>query len=502
LSKQIKPKEQKLIQQAQTLLSQNSVAAAKEALLDYSRKNKTSSNTKYLLSICHAISGEPELAQPLASLLVKEQPKNIEFIKLLGSVNHDLKNYTQAGELFKKALKLNPNDVQALSNLAGALKELQENEEAESCFIKTLELQPNQPDALTNYGLLKQSAALVDEAIELHRKALQYSPEHVAALYNLAFALNEKGGYDASLKFYQKVLQVSPNHVRALCDISYVYGKLKQPELSLPHLERARLISPGDPHVHFITGITHKALGDIEKATSCLEETVRLEPDNQSAKYHLAILTGDKSMTSSPDKYVEDLFDNYAETFDDHLTSKLQYKTPELIANMLKKHINTDDKYKILDLGCGTGLAGTHFQEISEHMVGIDLSSKMLKKAEQRNIYNELIATGIEPYFDSHDFRPDIVISADVFVYIGDIAKIFEQVSSALENDGVFVFSTEDADGDDDFVLRESGRFAHHENYIKGLAKANQLTLLDCEQTIIRYDANKPIHGQVYLFKK
>jgi len=173
-----------------------------------------------------------------------------------------------------------------------------------------------------------------------------------------------------------------------------------------------------------------------------------------------------------------------------------------LIGDMVKKYSDPLQKYKILDLGCGTGLAGIYLDDISVHMVGIDLSSKMLKKAEERNIYNELVVSGIEQYFETHDFQPDIVVSADVFVYIGDISNIFEYVSQSIQPGGFFVFSTEDTKDVDNFLLKDSGRFAHNENYIRMLAKNNEFSLLENQKTILRYEANEPIHGQVYLLKK
>ena len=499
---QIKPKEQKAFQQAQILLSQNNAEAAKDVLLKYSRKNKTSLDTKYLLCMCHAIIGELDDALALANPLVKAKPNNTEYFKLLGSINHGLKNYDKAISFFERALTIKPNDFQTLSNIASSLIEINEHVKAESYFKKSLAIQENQPDALTNYGLLLQRNVEIDKAIDMHNKALLFMPEHNLALYNLAYALNEKGEYQASLNIYQKLIEISPNHSRALCDIAYVYGKLNKHEISLSFLERAKLITPNDTNVHLKLGLTHKLSNNLKDAEASFKEAIRLDPDNQTAKYHLASINGDSSMTSSPDKYVKDLFDGYAETFDSQLIGQLKYKTPELIGDMVKKHINDTQKYKTLDLGCGTGLAGIYLKNISDYMVGIDLSSKMLKKAEQRNIYNELIVSGIEQYFETHDFQPNIVVSADVFVYIGDISKIFKDVSKSLQDDGLFVFSTEDTQDSNLFILKESGRFAHNENYIHSLADTYDLKLIDSQKTIIRYDAGKPIHGQIYLLKK
>ncbi|MFK5947580.1 MAG: tetratricopeptide repeat protein [Methylococcales bacterium] len=502
MASQIKPKEQKALQQAQSFLSQNDAESAKNLLVTYTRKNKASHNTRYLLSLSHAILGEFKEALIPANLLVKEQAKNIEYLKLLGGIFHGLLQYEQAIAIFNRALKINPQDIQTLSNIASSLKESQHYDEAETYFKQSLTLHANQPDALTNYGLLLQDNAKLDEAIELHNKALQLAPEHNVAMYNLAYALNEKGKHESSLQAYQRVLKITPYHVRALCDIAHVYGKLMQAENAMPYLQRALEVSPEDEHVHLNVGISHKMLGQFKQAENSFEKVIQINQHNNTAKYYLAIMRGDSTMVSSPDEYVQELFNGYAETFDDQLIGQLHYKTPELIGSMVTKHSDLNKKHKILDLGCGTGLAGIYLKDISEHMIGIDLSSKMLKKAEDRNIYNELVTSAIDQYFENHDFQPDIVVSADVFVYIGDIASIFENTSKSISDDGIFVFSTEDTQDADQFILKDSGRFAHNEKYIRSLANSYNFEFIDHEKTIIRYEADTPIHGQVYLLKK
>lgn len=502
MATQIKPKEQKVIQKAQQYLSQNNANAAKEVLLEYTRKNKLGEYAKYYLSLSHAVLGELDKALPPAANLVKAHANNIEYLKLLGGIYHGLQQYEQAITIFKRALKINNKDFQTLANIANSLKETHQYEAADSYYKQSLVIQPNQPDALTNYGLLMQANAKLDEAINLHKKALQLAPEHNIALYNLAYALNEKGENETSLQVYSKVIEVMPYHVRALCDIAHVFGKLKQTEKALPFLQRAMEVSPNDEHVHLNLGITHKMMKNIDLAEASFNEVIRINPNNQTAKYYLAIMTGDGSINSSPDDYVQELFDGYAETFDDQLIEKLQYKTPWLIGDMVKKHADATQKYKILDLGCGTGLAGIYLTDLSDNMVGVDLSEKMLKKAEERNIYDELVVSGIDQYFETHDFQPDIVVSADVFVYIGDLTSIFLAVSHSIKDDGLFVFSTEDSPDCNEYELRDSGRFAHNETYIKQLADKHKFSVLENNKMIIRQESNKPINGQLYMLYK
>ncbi|RDH81012.1 MAG: hypothetical protein DIZ80_12880 [endosymbiont of Galathealinum brachiosum] len=497
----IKPKELKAINQARTLISQNNALAAKESLLAYSAKSKLSPYGGYILCLSHALLGEFNHSKTLALQLLKKDPQNIDTLKLLGSSYHELRDYSAASKAFTKAVNINNQDITALSNLAGALKEEGKLEEAEKYFTSSLQVKRAQPAALTNYGLLKQMTGNLNEAILLHQEALNYDNQNLTMIYNLAFALSEQGSFDQSLEIYEQILKITPQNIRAICDVSQIYIKQKRLDEALSLLDNAKSINSNDEHIHLNMGVIYKLKDQFENAEISLREALRINPNNSTAQYYLSIVTGDTSIQSSPEDYVTDLFDGYAETFDEQLVGELQYKTPTLIGELVNKYISTDRKYNILDLGCGTGLAGIHFADVSEKMVGIDLSPKMLNKAKDRNIYDELLATDIEKYFNTYDFKPDIVISADVFVYIGDIDSIFSCVSNAMNEGGIFAFSTEDTTDTDSFRLKDSGRFSHSETYISALAKKYNFSIAEQKATTIRHEAGKPIQGKIYILQ-
>jgi predicted TPR repeat methyltransferase len=84
----------------------------------------------------------------------------------------------------------------------------------------------------------------------------------------------------------------------------------------------------------------------------------------------------------APDAYVQEIFDDLADSFDSHLVDNLDYRAPGLVVEALSKLLpeqNAD--LDILDAGCGTGLCGLLLRPYARNLVGVDLSSKMLKKA-------------------------------------------------------------------------------------------------------------------------
>jgi predicted TPR repeat methyltransferase len=68
-------------------------------------------------------------------------------------------------------------------------------------------------------------------------------------------------------------------------------------------------------------------------------------------------------------------------------------------------------------LGCGTGLFGPQLlRPLARTLTGIDLSSNMLKKAEQRGLYDHLICGDIAEFLETQSHAFDLAVAADVFV--------------------------------------------------------------------------------------
>jgi predicted TPR repeat methyltransferase len=65
-----------------------------------------------------------------------------------------------------------------------------------------------------------------------------------------------------------------------------------------------------------------------------------------------------------PTSLISDLFDHYANNFDTHLVQKLEYRTPNLLFELVRAR-RSAKRLNILDLGCGTGLAGAQFKSVA-----------------------------------------------------------------------------------------------------------------------------------------
>lgn len=249
--------------------------------------------------------------------------------------------------------------------------------------------------------------------------------------------------------------------------------------------------------------------GITEGAVDAYRQALRFDPEDIfGARLKLALLGATEVPAQPPSRYVESLFDEYAERFDEALVEKLDYSVPVKLAEM----ISTKAPFRVaVDLGCGTGLLGAEIRShVTERLEGFDLSANMLAKAEQKAIYDHVAQADLSlPAEDAGLFgeglaphRADLVTAADVLMYLGSLETVFPLVAKLLAPGGHFAFSVEEADAGEGFTLRESLRYAHSKDYIEELLARYGLQVVTALRTDIRLDRGEPVFGRLFLSQK
>jgi predicted TPR repeat methyltransferase len=199
---------------------------------------------------------------------------------------------------------------------------------------------------------------------------------------------------------------------------------------------------------------------------------------------------------------VKELFDEYAESFDDHLLNGLRYDVP----NLLRKQIPADHFERCLDLGCGTGLSGIAFRECCDYLEGVDISRKMTDKAVARGVYDEAKHSDLQGHLKRCKGASfDLIISVDVVMYVYDLAPLFKEVKRVLSLDGTFALSTEALHEDEasgvEMLERESCRYAHSRKYVQRLAE-DGFELQSVVNVLGRMDEGKEIRSDIFVFRR
>ena len=213
----------------------------------------------------------------------------------------------------------------------------------------------------------------------------------------------------------------------------------------------------------------------------------------------LNALTGNTS-TEPPKEYVKNLFDDYAERFNDSLIKQLEYKLPFLIKELILKLDPTRDKFeKVIDLGCGTGLTGKELRDIIDNLTGIDISSNMIAKTRELNVYDRLIVGDIVDILETSKEKYDLFIALDVFIYIGELTKIFKTVRKYSNENALFIFSIE-SQMDDGYSLLKTGRYSHSESYVLKTT-SDGFKLIESQKVKLRKEKEGWIDGKIFILQ-
>jgi len=263
-------------------------------------------------------------------------------------------------------------------------------------------------------------------------------------------------------------------------------------------------VAPAFATAWFALGAIREQLNDRDGAVAAFEQARNADPDDyHGARLQLARLGGGETAPAMSEPYVRRLFDQYAARYDSALTERLAYRGPDLlrqaVGNAMRLTGRTTHFAAALDLGCGTGLGGAAFRAVTDHLTGVDLSPAMIAQAETKNLYDRLVTAGLALCLadEARQGRSyDLILAADVFVYINELAPLMSGVAAILRPGGVFAFTVETHSGDG-VKLLPTLRYAHAEPYIRRMLETSGLTLASLTRDAVRHEKGAPVDSLV-----
>lgn len=353
---------------------------------------------------------------------------------------------------------------------------------------------PNPPSGTLAEAWQLSRSGQFDAAFDLATAIVAHDADNVGALRLLAALTIQNGDPRSGLALLDRALALAGPSPDLLAERGQAQLSAGDAAAALISFRDALTLRPKDPAALRGLAKAHQSLGNNAEALAAFRAALAILPYDKYAAHMVEALSGDAGTASA--SYIADLFDTNADDFDAHLTGNLHYRTPQLIADMVRPHAPTS----LLDLGCGTGLVGAALAGEIATMDGMDIAAQMIRKARERGIYRHL-RTGdlLATLAEDPDFAGpyDVITAADVFVYVGPLEGTFAAVATRLAPNGLFAFSIEVSSGED-VALLPSGRFAHTPAYIARLAAASGFTTLEQTAAPIRQERSEPIPGMLY----
>ncbi len=440
--------------------------SAEKAFLKALALNPSAMDTLYNLALVYCQLKKNDQAIIFLEKVLEQNPKHLKACSQLGEIYLALEDFVKAADFFKKRLKETPNHTNSLHSLAQAEFSLGNFSLAIEAFEKVLILKGEYPQIDQELAHAYLHAGNPEKALHYYYRQLEVQalPE---TYYNIGVLLMDQSRFNEAIPYLQESLQQDPHHLPSYLNLGALYLKKQAYPLAISFYQKAAELSPNNAEIlHILEAIEQK--------------------------------DGSKK---SPESYLKNLFDHYASHYDQHLTQFLEYQLPEKLAQWIEAHTHFKQcPGKILDLGCGTGLAGVALKPYASILVGVDLSANMLKMALQKNIYTQLIENNLENILqETGDYN--LIVAADVFNYYGELESVFSAVYTALKKPGWFLFSVEKGT-EKPYHLTQNIRYTHQRAYIESVLEAHQFTLERLDQIILRKNQQQAIEGYLVLAYK
>ena len=384
-----------------------------------------------------------------------------------GVEQFERQQFEAAAALFEQALRLAPGRPSVLMNLGASCVQLGRFEQADACLQQALAADDSQTDAWVAWGVTQMALGQWAQALHSHERARALGADGADFCLRWGQCLAHAGRLSEAVQAFDQALTHAPNLAEAWSQRAHAQRDMGQMDQAIAGYQRALALG-ADPELH---------------------------------RYYLAAISPDQPLVNAPVAYVQRLFDQYADDFESHLVDQLGYQGH----SVLLQHLPVDPAARferVWDLGCGTGLCGSLIRPRADHLVGVDLSSAMVAKSRSLGVYDRLHAQELVDFLKQATEQADLVLAADVFIYVGQLEAVFEALSPRVRPGAWLAFTVEEADPGLEVQLHSSLRYAHALTYLQKLAARHGWQWAKVHHAPLRLDQAQPLMGAyVYLQK-
>lgn len=240
-----------------------------------------------------------------------------------------------------------------------------------------------------------------------------------------------------------------------------------------------------------------------EKAITQLKKSLEIKSDFKEAEFRLKFIQKQVDHTSIPLQVISEDYDCLALQYNSFMLEQIGYDAPEIVANYLKDYLESNSQ--VIDLGCGTGLAGIYLSKIQKinNLLGIDISSKMISETEnleidESKVYSEVIKLDFNN-LDSLKRKFNIIISLLSVGSSPDIDQFFNQVSKICSKNTIFAINCIMSEVDNYSFNYDYGYFSYTKEYLESYFQKYNWEIIKFEEIKLFKDNTK---GLIFILNK
>lgn len=366
-------------------------------------------------------------------------------------------------------------------------------EQALASFQAALALVPGRPSILANLGITQVRLGQWAVAVDTLKQATQADPSNRDAWLALVAAHEALQQWAPAVHALQQALPLGSPTAAIWMALARCQLRLARPLEALRGYEEALTLDATLAEAWSQRGSLLRDAGQFAEAARSFEQALKHGGDDELNRFYLASVSQQPAPERPPLAYVEALFDEYADNFQVHLVEGLNYQAHR---TLLAPLVNSGARFStVLDLGCGTGLCGQLIRSQADAVDGVDLSAAMVAQARASGVYRKVVQGDLLSFLREQAQAVDLVIAADVFIYVGALDDVFGAVRERLRPGACFAFSVELATDGSELKLLPSLRYAHAPAYIERLAAQHGFGVRQQWQAPLREDQRQPVMG-------
>jgi superkiller protein 3 len=227
--------------------------------------------------------------------VAKRDPRHGETHFNLARTAYGLKDNATALAEYRKAVELRGDDYpEAYLNQGLVLVALKQYKEAEESYRKAIKLNEAYPEAWYNLGMLQMRQKQLDQAGKSFRTAIQYEPRYEQAWFNLGVLAGREDKDDDAIDAYRHALEIRPNYPEARLNLAVRYAKQDRHNEAIAEY-RALLEQDNTYALAWLNlGYAYLATNSLKNAEQALRHSLELEPQNVKAMKALATSLSDQ----------------------------------------------------------------------------------------------------------------------------------------------------------------------------------------------------------------
>jgi len=246
----------------------------------------------------------------------------------------------------------------------------------------------------------------------------------------------------------------------------------------------ALYVQPNFPKALYNLGCCYLRLNKRILAKSAFMRTLALKPDHAEALFMLsaldpAVIKPHLRPTRMPGDMVQAFFNGITAQYDATEAAN-HYQGGRVCYEALKALVLTRNDWRIVDLGCGTGIASRPFRALATEITGVEFAAEIARvardvKVDDRPALDAVLEEDIADLASTAAplAAADIILCCNVAQFIGDVQPMLQTLATRMKPGALLLLTVEPFNVAAGYGVNiDTGRFGHRPEHVAQLATA------------------------------